>query len=201
MPARAFAWTRVPHSSFPSEGGSQRRVGSGNVDRLFAGTFRGYGRDRVLEHVPGRVAGRRACPRVPARPKMYPSRTRDDARFRRDRQHYTPHLQGFCTNPLTDSNRRPLLTMEVLHRLERLAALRRPLSSRTSRKALGLVRASAGLFGTRVSFRSRVSCPVGRRTHASRRCSGLQRTAGRRDKSLQAVSAESSLLPGFRADF
>jgi hypothetical protein len=32
-----------------------------------------------LGHLPSCVARRRACPRVPARPEMHPSRTRDDA--------------------------------------------------------------------------------------------------------------------------
>jgi hypothetical protein len=40
-----------------------------------------------LEHVPDRVARRRACPRVPASPKMHPSRTREESRSRHYRQH------------------------------------------------------------------------------------------------------------------
>ena len=62
---------------------------------------------RCAERVSGYVARRRACPRVPASPKMYPSRTRDDARFRRSRQHNMPIYRAFVRSPLTDSNRRP----------------------------------------------------------------------------------------------
>src|SRR5437773_4157618 len=59
-----------------------------------------------LEHVPGYVARRRACARVPASPKMYPSRTRRDSNFV-GAANTIGHLQGFYTSPLTDSNRRP----------------------------------------------------------------------------------------------
>ena len=43
-----------------------------------------------LEHVPNCVARRRACPRVPASPKMYPSRTRDQSKSRHHGQHNIP---------------------------------------------------------------------------------------------------------------
>ena len=60
-----------------------------------------------LDHVADRVARRRACPRVPASPKMYPSRTREASKSRHGRQHYKPICRAFMQSPLTDSNRRP----------------------------------------------------------------------------------------------
>src|SRR5215218_3374923 len=51
-----------------------------------------------LEHVPARVARRRACPRVAASPKMYPSRTREKSKSRHHRQH-TCLFAGFLCKP------------------------------------------------------------------------------------------------------
>jgi hypothetical protein len=48
-----------------------------------------------LEHVPGCVARRRACPRVPASPKMYPPRTREVSESRHRRQRYMPICRAF----------------------------------------------------------------------------------------------------------
>jgi hypothetical protein len=47
------------------------------------------------EHNMRWVARRRACPQVPASPKMYPSRTRDASGFRRSRQHKMPVCRAF----------------------------------------------------------------------------------------------------------
>jgi hypothetical protein len=79
--------------SLSSEGGGHIRASTGNIERSFAGTFRLSARDRACRIRPRCVARRRPCPRVPASPKMYPSRTQT-------------HLQGF-RSPLPDSNRRP----------------------------------------------------------------------------------------------
>jgi hypothetical protein len=48
-----------------------------------------------LERAEFWVARRRACPRVPASPKMYPSRTREASKIRRRRQHYMPIYRAF----------------------------------------------------------------------------------------------------------
>jgi hypothetical protein len=60
-----------------------------------------------LEHVPDHVARRRACPRVPASPKVYPSRTRGRIEISPVQATQHAHLQGCRASPLTDSNRRP----------------------------------------------------------------------------------------------
>ena len=60
-----------------SEGGSQPRASTGNSDGLFAGVFRVSDLVRVSRTLRGCVARRRACPRVPASPKMPPSRPRE----------------------------------------------------------------------------------------------------------------------------
>jgi hypothetical protein len=52
-----------------------------------------------VDHALPRVARRRACPRVPASPKMYPSRTRQASKSRHRRQHIMPYLQGFYAKP------------------------------------------------------------------------------------------------------
>jgi hypothetical protein len=69
---------------------------------------RGRGRSGAgrSERVPSQAASpsrSRACPRMPARPKMYPSRPRGGSAF----------AAADNTSPLTGSNRRPLLTMET----------------------------------------------------------------------------------------
>jgi hypothetical protein len=61
-----------------SEGGSQRRVGAGNADSRLQQFFDYVVAIKCLEHVLCCVARRRGCPRVPASPKMYPSRTREE---------------------------------------------------------------------------------------------------------------------------
>jgi hypothetical protein len=43
----------------------------------------------------GCVSGRRACPRVPASPKMYPSRTREESQSRHRRQQHMPICRSF----------------------------------------------------------------------------------------------------------
>ena len=52
-----------------------------------------------LELAPDCVARRRVCPRVPASPKMYPSRTRKGSRLRHYRQHKTPICRYFIAKP------------------------------------------------------------------------------------------------------
>src|SRR5262245_53607544 len=48
-----------------------------------------------LDRVPRCVARRRACPQVPASPKMYPSRTCEVAKSRHNRQHHMPICRAF----------------------------------------------------------------------------------------------------------
>jgi hypothetical protein len=92
---RLLAFVAAPFDSVSSEGGSQHRASADNADGLFAGTFRASGRHECLEHVAGCVARRRACPRVTASPKMYPSRTREESKSRPRRQHYMPICRAF----------------------------------------------------------------------------------------------------------
>jgi hypothetical protein len=99
------------------------RANTGNAEGCFAGTFRVRSLDLVsgARRRVGREASRmpasaRQSQNVPAsyprRIKISPSRATQHAR-----------LQGFSSSPLTDSNRRPLLTMEVLRRYSRTRAV------------------------------------------------------------------------------
>jgi hypothetical protein len=53
------------------------------------------------------VARRRACPRVPARPKNVPVSYPRRIELSPSPATLHAHLQGFCASALTDSNRRP----------------------------------------------------------------------------------------------
>ena len=79
-----------------SEGGSQRRASAGNADGLVLQELsESVAAIERLEHVLACVARRRACPRVAASSKMYPSRTREKSKSRHHRQHYMPTCRAF----------------------------------------------------------------------------------------------------------
>jgi hypothetical protein len=87
----------TPHVMSPSlakEGSVSRRRGQRRVPVCRSFSSEGSRFDH-LEHVPDRVARRRARPRVPASPKMYPSRTREASGSRHCRQHYMPICRAF----------------------------------------------------------------------------------------------------------
>ena len=91
----------------PIEGGRPIRASTGSGGRLFAGIFRGGGRDRVPRARPrlcretSRVpASARQSPNVPV---SYPRRVR----FAPSQATQHAHVQVFLRSPLTDSNRRP----------------------------------------------------------------------------------------------
>jgi hypothetical protein len=69
--------------SLPIEGGRRLCASTGNEDRSFAGIFCRWELSWQASTV---VARGRACPRVPAHPQMYPSRTREMSTRRLSRQ-------------------------------------------------------------------------------------------------------------------
>jgi hypothetical protein len=90
-----------------TEGGSQRRSGAGNANRLFAGAFPASSRDG-LPRARSRMC--RETARLPARARSsqnvrasYPRRVQ----IASAQTTTQAHLQGFYRSPLTDSNRRP----------------------------------------------------------------------------------------------
>jgi hypothetical protein len=89
--------------SLPIEGGGRLCASTGNEDRSFAGIFCRWELSWQASTV---VARGRACPRVPAHPQMYPSRTRETSTRRLSRQQRAL-FAGLYRSPLTDSNRRP----------------------------------------------------------------------------------------------
>ena len=66
-----------------------------------------------LALVGGWDARRRACPRVPASPKMYPSRTRKASKSRHYRQRHMPICRAFVQALWRTRTADPLLTMEL----------------------------------------------------------------------------------------
>jgi hypothetical protein len=121
-----------------------------------------------LDHVSGCVARRRACPRVSASPNVPVSYPRG-IEISPSQATLNAHLQGFPQSNLTNSNRRPLLTMDVSERHARTRAITRDTVSPANRAGPDAEDASRDVAACRfrcVRFASARWCQPGQRHQA-----------------------------------
>jgi hypothetical protein len=88
--------SRSPACCRLRRGGSLDAGGEGEEFRARGRGRSGAGRSERVRSQPASPGRSRACPRVPARPKMYPSHPRGGSAFCRRRQQYSPLCRSFC---------------------------------------------------------------------------------------------------------
>jgi hypothetical protein len=94
-PTTVLTSSRSNTTNGDATGGGHIRARTSNAKHRFAELSEPVVAIDCLEHVPRCVAICRACPRVPASPKMHPSRTREESEFRHHGQHQMTICRAF----------------------------------------------------------------------------------------------------------